>query len=1049
MKHLILFLFPLLLYSQGNPPPEQYYELAVSVDQEFIDKWGPNYLSVIENMVDNVNLAYNGTTIDIEFEVIPKIQVFNVDYSSANQYVTSLTLAWENVCFDRDIIHHFTGKNLPGIHGTASGGLCECSQGDYSPATGEGSAYVSTSEHHATINWVRLAHELGHNIGLFHEDDSYCNSSNDYFMCAGSQIIQDPTSSKLSPENITQFTNNFNNGDYPCGNNPDYDSNDPEYCNFSTHTMFDDTPINLNCDNIEEIREICIVINNDNTLRSIIDLNILYNKDNIEVLEYPDFGPPQASSSSLYDTKQTINPEFDELQSFEIVVFYLKVKIKGFEYNSFRQFHVTVNVNLTMDPTSNLFTTTPAIFDGNSSEFKYLFDEPLELNITSTTDWNEKALVNGDVYVKNNSSLNISNDMTFTNSSRIIVESGSRLSIQGAELNGCNGEWGGILLEGSSGQEDLSIGNDAILKDAKTMITMDPRKLPYGSSSFGNAYINLDEVSFINCDRAVEFFSYDQVDNNSVINDCKFYDSKQGITMWNSRNITLTGNKFYDSNISCIVSMNSSFNATDNLFESNYIGVQIDNPGPTVSSNITDNIFDGTSYGLLSRGKLFGGLLVDYNRFYTPINVYTDGDSNYDLIHNLLQGDLGQVAFTNGSNANNVNLNYFSTSTSGILHVNDNTNYSFNSNCFDSGAYDVYTFGILGQQGSPAAEAGNCFTHGGTGTEIDIEPNGNSFEYYLYNDGLNNCKDCLNPGPSPSTYSTNINTLPNVGHLTCGPNIQSGYRYNYCNPRLNLDSIDIAIQYVEGQINSIQNDLSISPNIRQALLYMYKRCLKRLYARKFDLLVTDNELSLARSLYSSTVDFDEKINVFGSYIYENDYLQARSYLNSISTTQEKELDFIWTQNVLLDYIEQRSEFTISQQQSDSINNILNKAHQYSSYARSLEYLLNDSIVIPDIPTLNQARKTTGSSIYKPEMNLSNNIVSIYPNPFDNRLNIKPKEVIERIEIYNLKGQLVFRNENFSEIIELDTYDWNEGVYFIRIFDKNNIIEERNFINIRP
>ena len=1050
MKHiLILLLIPYLLTSQQDPP-EQFYELAVSVDQEFIDKWGQNnYVGVIENLLDDVNEAYDDANIDVEFELIYDIQIFNIDYSTSVQYLTALTNSWEKICFGRDIIHHFTGRNLTGIQGTSPGsGLCSCSQGDYSPATGADNAYVSVSEHHTVASWVYLAHELGHNMGLAHENDwGYCGSDDGYFMCSYGTSLT-PAQAKISQENISAFNGRFTNGLYGCGNNQDYDSSDPTYCNFSMTTMYDDAPVIFNCDNTEETREICFTINNNSAPRTYQTFSITYNKDNIEVLEHPDFGPPEPTGGPFYDTKQVLNSGLYNLDPFEIAVYFLKIKIKGFENNSTYGDHVAVNINVFSDPNDGLTTSTPAIFLAGTGGFVNVYDEPSELEITTVTTWNDEAIVNGDVYVKNNSSLNIFNDITFANNSRIIVERGSRLNIQGAELKGCNGEWGGILLEGSSGIEDLMVRNST-LSDAKTMITMDPRKLPFGTSSSGNAQIDLEDVTFRNCQRAIEFFSYDQVNNSSIISDCKFYDSNRAITMWNCRDISLNDNKFYDNFFACLISMNSTFSATNNLFESSYIGVLVDNPGPTTLSKIVDNTFQGASYGILTRGRLFGGLLVELNRFYNYISIYTDGDSNYDLISNLFQGDIGQVAFSNGTNSNNVNLNYFSSSGSGVLHVNDNSAYSFASNCFNSGAYDVYTFGALGQQGSPEAEAGNCFTHGGIGPDIDIESNGNDFTYYLYNDGENNCLDCLNPGPSSTSYSTNSNTLPNLAYTTCGPNIQSVYRYNYCNPHLDLDSLEIAIQYVEGQIVSIENDFSLSPGIKQALLSMYKRCLKRLYTRKFDLLIEDDEYILARNLYNSTVDFDEKINVYGSYIHEADYANARSYLNTISTTEEKELDFIWTQNVLIDYLEQRDGFSITQQQLDSINTILNKVHQYSSYARSLEYLINDSLVIPDIPNLNQSRINSESTMYETELELPDNHVSIYPNPFNNILNIRPNDIIDRIEIYNLNGQLLYKNENLSELVEIDTYDWNEGVYFIRVFEDNTIIEERNFINIRP
>lgn len=63
-----------------------------------------------------------------------------------------------------------------------------------------------------------------------------------------------------------------------------------------------------------------------------------------------------------------------------------------------------------------------------------------------------------------------------------------------------------------------------------------------------------------------------------------------------------------------------------------------------------------------------------------------------------------------------------------------------------------------------------------------------------------------------------------------------------------------------------------------------------------------------------------------------------------------------------------------------------------------------------------------------------NDTRVWPNPFDRYINIQPSEKIHRIEIVSLTGRKILEISNVSNTIQ--TEDFNAGIYFIKLIDKN-------------
>ena len=75
----------------------------------------------------------------------------------------------------------------------------------------------------------------------------------------------------------------------------------------------------------------------------------------------------------------------------------------------------------------------------------------------------------------------------------------------------------------------------------------------------------------------------------------------------------------------------------------------------------------------------------------------------------------------------------------------------------------------------------------------------------------------------------------------------------------------------------------------------------------------------------------------------------------------------------------------------------------------------------------------------------NNVeITLYPNPVNNWLTVEASEDIDRIEIFNLTGALVYSQKNCSDKVEIGTADFSMGTYVIRLTTQN-ATEIRRFV----
>ncbi|NVO02476.1 MAG: T9SS type A sorting domain-containing protein, partial [Bacteroidetes bacterium] len=71
-------------------------------------------------------------------------------------------------------------------------------------------------------------------------------------------------------------------------------------------------------------------------------------------------------------------------------------------------------------------------------------------------------------------------------------------------------------------------------------------------------------------------------------------------------------------------------------------------------------------------------------------------------------------------------------------------------------------------------------------------------------------------------------------------------------------------------------------------------------------------------------------------------------------------------------------------------------------------------------------------------NHANFSFNIYPNPFDNEINIFANN-INKVSIYNSIGQVVYQIMQTGNQIKVETTKFEHGVYFVEIITSNDVI----------
>ena len=72
-------------------------------------------------------------------------------------------------------------------------------------------------------------------------------------------------------------------------------------------------------------------------------------------------------------------------------------------------------------------------------------------------------------------------------------------------------------------------------------------------------------------------------------------------------------------------------------------------------------------------------------------------------------------------------------------------------------------------------------------------------------------------------------------------------------------------------------------------------------------------------------------------------------------------------------------------------------------------------------------------------------VSIYPNPFNDQLNIRSQSLIRRIRVYDASSRLIIAEDVLSDQYTLDLGGIENGVYILQLEDMNGEVESKKVL----
>lgn len=536
-------------------------QIYLTYDQWFEEKYGNDALIQCLDIFQEVQSYY--LEYDLEFQIVgePKLIYLNSS-STTNHFRAQIANYFEegNICTPRDMIHHFTSYSNLGA-GTSGGlNLCEVN-------TGNPNISASFSRHVDANDWINAAHEIGHNLGLIHND---CDGN--LLMCeTGPENSNEPFF--LNQVEIDRINEIGQDSDEACVF--DNATSNCEICEFSA--MFKQegsSDFNVDCNS--NVKELFITYNNSCERPRSATFSYKIAEGEINMLEVdPKFQNVTATHSVSGGIKYLTYEKFLTMNPNQVLNFQFKINIEKGRYAddkyltdfNFRAIGLQ-DISPLIDPSNEyvfyglpicsfndaaLPTNITTVYNECGTHFYpedgpsiCVSDKPKKIQFAN------ELIINYDTYLCKNSEIEFLND-----NGRILVKSGRPLHIDGAKIFTCGDFlWKGIFVENGA---NLIIENGAIISNALYGVD-----IPLGA-----------EVSI----------------NGSFFNDCYI-----GINLQSNAELTnFTGNK-----IQTLNGVKSNTHNVPNVSSSTYIGLKINaNAFATIgSATMEKNIFAGSIIGI-------------------------------------------------------------------------------------------------------------------------------------------------------------------------------------------------------------------------------------------------------------------------------------------------------------------------------------------------------------------------------------------------------------------------------------------------------------------
>ena len=686
--------------------------------------------------------------------------------------------------------------------------------------------------------------------------------------------------------------------------------------------------------------------------------------------------------------------------------------------------------------------------------------EVIDHNVIVNNDetWSRDLKLYGDLKISQGKTLTITCRLELQKKSKIIVERGGQLVLDGALLTSCGNQWQGIIVEGNgsdqSGAGKVVMTNNAIIEYAKNGISMNPSHIPWPAlaSSWGGL-VEAENSIIRNCDRAVEFMQMD--DDDSYFSGCTLTNLKDGVTLWDNNNVRFTSCTFSNIHNSAILAYDSRIEAYSNTITGTKDGIEVVSvTGVPYGSRISGNTINTTHDGVYAMAQTSASeFQMELNNIYSNASGITmEGMSIYRLSHNNMVGSQYASKFwaTSSGGYDYVHNNTFSSADWGNLANYENTP-EFRDNCYGFNGKDleVNSGSIYGTQGDASIAAGNCFSKGST-PAITVF-NSTPFDYYIVPVKEPTCRtpqDYLNP------IGYNVEPSSDQNPINCAT--PTNILYRKCQVPKTKAEGDLMIANILAEIAKLEANTTMNPVLKKYLINRYKACLKKIRQDIIIIIIEDDGTKGkaqarkdAATYAKSTNDLSLQTIGFGILLEGMLYQDAQTYINSFPTDGGADAtDFVQTQMINMDYIQNRGIYQLSEINRARLMQLGNKTTPVSGFARSLYYKLTGEKM--PITFIHSERNVVPRSI--PEKQNKSNIVT-YPNPVQgNVYHVDISEpntnAIYQVKMYNLQGNVVQQlsiTGNGQHDIDISTI--NAGMYLLSVESSGISVYNTKFVKI--
>jgi hypothetical protein len=499
----------------------------------------------------------------------------------------------------------------------------------------------------------------------------------------------------------------------------------------------------------------------------------------------------------------------------------------------------------------------------------------------------------------------------------------------------------------------------------------------------------------------------------------------------------LTENPF-DLSYLDVEAMTSSLYADNNTFNS---GVVFHNNFPVFyGSTFINNRFYAfqTEHGITIDAQSNANDFFIRNNQFFGTGVLTLGELDFDIAKNdFHDAEEGTWINDSGDNMDNVVIensffdNTYGSSASGM----NDTEYL--KNCFENTAILSIEVNeetsIHETQGDEDDAAGNCFSFSG---RVGTGQTSEFFEYYVLQNTVP--QSCKKPGTGgnfseevsfddkPSDCGTGINIYGNL------PLIIHNCMYG------NGITKAQAIAALRAEIARIEADPNINTWTKKWLLAKYRRCLDRYIKQNAFELKTQTNRQASVNFLSAQPEFRYQSMAYGLVTESGDLPRARTLLNNLNPTDVGETEYISTQHILLDYLEDRTGYLPSSLTLSGLYNAGLRKHPLAGYSRSVYYKLTGQKVPVTLTHLD------GGIQIRSKLSEKQNIV-IYPNPGDGDFTSIRVEYYDSGQnyhyiIHDLLGRPLQKGVLLANETSFSTSMLSSGLYLISIFNNTELLK---------